>query len=196
MLRRFLILLTMLSCAPSFEEALGASLELHGTTTRVELNAHLEIMRDPGGELSFEEVRTDGMFSPLNASTLNLGITNDACWVRTQVLNRSKDTDWVLEVASASRLIELYIERASGEVIRSSSGDRLPFAQRHVAFRNTNFKVSPPRRKCDALAEVRPQCFANTSSASEVGLERIRRSHLDLASIMVCSLWFWPLISS
>ena len=60
---------------------MGGTLELNAGTKRVELTEYLEILKDPSGKLSIDDVRIRGEFSPLNASTLNLGITTDACWV-------------------------------------------------------------------------------------------------------------------
>ena len=149
---------------------MGGTLELNAGTKRVELTEYLEILRDPSGKLSIDDVRIRGEFSPLNASTLNLGITTDACWVRSQIRNNSDDEDWVLEVAYPPLdFIDLYVESEEGKLIHASSGDRLPFAQRYVSFRNANFELTlPPNQTLTLWLRVQ------TSSALQVPLELFR----------------------
>ena len=170
MLRPPLIFLAALCCALPLENSLGGTLELNAGMKRVELTEYLEILRDPSGKLSIDDVRIRGEFSPLNASTLNLGITSDACWVRSRIRNNSDDEDWVLEVAYPPLdFIDLYVESEDGTLISTSSGDRVPFAQRYVSFRNANFEVTlPPNQTLTLWLRVQ------TSSALQVPLELFR----------------------
>ena len=81
------------------------------------------------------------------------------------------DEDWVLEVAYPISLdfIDLYVESEDGTLISTSSGDRVPFAQRYVSFRNANFEVTlPPNQTLTLWLRVQ------TSSALQVPLELFR----------------------
>ena len=120
-LRPPLISFAALCCVLPLENSLGGTLELNAGMKRVELTEYLEILKDPSGKLSIDDVRIRGEFSPLNASTLNLGITSDACWVRSRIRNNSDDEDWVLEVAYPPLdFIDLYVESEDGTLISTS----------------------------------------------------------------------------
>ena len=109
------------------------------------LTPHLEFLVDPNGSLTFEDVRAGSNFVPLDRSTLNLGITRDACWVRATLLNRSQESEWVLEIAYPPLdYIDLFVERSDGTIVQSKGGDRLPFEKRFIPFRNSNFRVDLP----------------------------------------------------
>ena len=63
--------------------------------------------------------------------------TGTSVAVPSMIRNNSDDEDWLLEVAYPPLdFIDLYIESEEGELSHASSGDRLPFAQRYVSFRN------------------------------------------------------------
>ena len=113
--------------------------------SQIPLTPHLEFLIDPSGSLNFEEIRRSSEFKPLDSSTLNLGITRAACWVRATLLNRTQISDWVLEIAYPPLdYIDLFVEEANGSIVQAKSGDRLPFDSRYVPFRNSNFRVDLP----------------------------------------------------
>ena len=99
--------------------------------SKIPLTPHLDIFIDPSGSLNFEEIRRNPKFKPLDSSTLNLGITRAACWVRATLLNRTQISDWVLEIAYPPLdYIDLFVEEANGTIVQAKSGDRLPFDSR------------------------------------------------------------------
>ena len=69
------------------------------------LGLFLEILEDPSGELTIEDVTSQefsARFIPSQVEVPNLGFTDSAYWVRFQVHNESQLTDkWMLDVGFA-----------------------------------------------------------------------------------------------
>ena len=167
MLSRCLFFALGILCFGLSDGAFAKVVELGPDHKQFELTPHLEFLLEPADGLSFESVRTRSDFTPLASSTLNFGITQEACWVRTTIVNQSKFTEWVMEVSYPPLdFIDLYYEAADGKIVRAQSGDRLPFASRYVSFRNANFKLDLPRGK-----PVSIWVRVATSSALQIPIE-------------------------
>ena len=122
--------------------------QLGPETGRFEVTSSLEVLVDPTGVLNIEDIQRSNQFQALEESTVNLGITPDACWVRAKLLNLSEKSDWILEVSYPPLdLIDFYYETLDGKIAHNRSGDRVPFEQRFVAFRNSNFQINLPKDK-------------------------------------------------
>ena len=84
------------------------------------MGLHLEILEDPSGELTIEDVSSpefDSQFTPNQVAVPNIGFTESATWVRFHVNNESRLTDqWLLEVAFANiHFIDLYTPLPDGQ---------------------------------------------------------------------------------
>ncbi|MCJ7657884.1 MAG: hypothetical protein MUO67_01905, partial [Anaerolineales bacterium] len=84
------------------------------------LGLHLELLEDPSGELTIEDVSSpefDSQFTPNQVAVPNIGFTESATWVRFHVNNESRLTDqWLLEVAFANiHFIDLYTPLPDGQ---------------------------------------------------------------------------------
>ncbi|QIM52752.1 sensor domain-containing diguanylate cyclase [Hydrogenophaga crocea] len=99
----------------------------HGT---VDLAGRSEQLLDPNGSLGIEEIeahRHTGVWT-LRAAGDRTRLANDAAlWIRFEVMQRSTDAAWELELArSGTDFIELYHRDAQGRWRVQRAGDRLP----------------------------------------------------------------------
>ncbi len=83
------------------------------------LGLHLEILEDPSGGLTIEQVSSPAFasqFVPSQVDVPNLGYTDNAIWVRFEVKNETSVTEqWLLEVAFANiHFIDLYAPNPEG----------------------------------------------------------------------------------
>lgn len=134
--KRFLLLLAFLVCLGTGPLAAGAPLLLPGTTS-VDLARHVEILEDPTGELTIDDVRSQNgagfKAETGTAGTLNFGYTKSVYWLRFR-LDAATDArrDWLLEI-SYPTLDSIEIHDADR---RWMLGDRLPYAERPIDHRN------------------------------------------------------------
>ena len=78
------------------------------------LGLHLEILEDPSGELTIEDVTSpafDSQFIPSQVAVPNYGYTDSAYWVRVSLDNETLYTnEWLLEIGFANtQYVDLYI---------------------------------------------------------------------------------------
>lgn len=115
------------------------------------LTAHLDVLEDPGGSLTLEQVRAPALAqqftrSRLTGEALNFGITPSAWWLRLQVVNTSdQPIERLLEVAYA-RLSHLnfYAPQSDGSYHTVETGTTAPFESRGYAHRHFVFNVPLP----------------------------------------------------
>ena len=120
---------------------------------RVALDAHVDVLEDPGGGLALDDVRMPehaARFAPAGAGSLNFGYTRSAWWLRFSLPGGAPPgEELLLEVAypSIDRL-ELYVpEPLSGGEARywaRIAGDTLPWDAREVRHRNHVFRFPAP----------------------------------------------------
>ena len=83
------------------------------------LGRHLEILEDPGGELTIDDVTSpefETRFVPSQVDVPIFGFTESAYWVRLPLRNESRLTDrWLLELGFANmQYVDLYTPRSGG----------------------------------------------------------------------------------
>ena len=104
----FFIILLLLPCLwPASATAATQMLLLNPEQGRFELGPYLEIMEDKNRQWTIEEVSSPAVahkFKPLNAQTLNLGLTSSAIWLRFSIaISKAGDdrffsnTKWYLD---------------------------------------------------------------------------------------------------
>jgi hypothetical protein len=99
------------------------------------LGLHLEILEDPGGQLTIEQVSSpefDSRFVPSQVEVPNYGFTDSAYWVRFDVQNETSLTNhWLLEQGFANtQYVDLYTpcRRPGFAVKQTGTPDRPPRA--------------------------------------------------------------------
>jgi PAS domain S-box-containing protein len=125
------------------------------------LGLHLEILEDPAGQLTIEQVASpeyDGRFVPSQNEVPNFGYTNSAYWVRFRTRNEtSQTTDWRLELGFANmQHVALYTPLAhtsgSGPAFAvRQTGTFYPFNTRDEVYHHFVFKLSLPRQAQQTL---------------------------------------------
>lgn len=114
------------------------------------LGLHLEILEDPEGQLTIEQISSsayDQQFVPNQVKVPNLGLSNSYYWVRFRVKNDAQQPkQWYLEMAHPSmRHISFYRPRSEGAGFWSlHTGFSWPFHTREIAYKNVVFKLSLP----------------------------------------------------
>jgi len=120
-------------------------------TASVSLNSSMELLRDPSGRLTINDVVGPGYaekFVPMD-KPVNAGYTKDVIWLRFTLQKRNEltPTNWWLEVSPADLdFVTLYepLEDSPGKFIEKPAGDFLPLGVREIEQRNFMFKVSLP----------------------------------------------------
>jgi len=89
------------------------TLTLTGEREEYPLGTHIEILEDPSGELTIEDVSSpefDSKFTPSHVDVPNYGFTDSVYWVRFDLENQTQDTEeWLLEQGFANtHYIDLY----------------------------------------------------------------------------------------
>jgi len=114
------------------------------------LGLHLEILEDPSGELTIEDVTSPeykAQFSPSQEKVPNFGYTDSAYWVRFRLHNDSDLTDWRLELGFANlQRLEFYSPLTSGQsgFAVKRTGTLYPFNTRDEAYHHFVFKLQLP----------------------------------------------------
>jgi signal transduction histidine kinase len=114
------------------------------------LGLHLEILEDPSGELTIEDVTSpeyDSQFKPSQVAVPNYGYTDNAYWVRVSLDNETLYTnEWLLEIGFANtHYVDLYIPTMDAEGYEvKQSGVLRPVSTRDVLYPNIVFSLNIP----------------------------------------------------
>lgn len=114
------------------------------------LGRHLEILKDPGGHLTIEDVTSPqyaAQFVPTGHELPNYGITGSAVWVRFRARSQTQDVDtWLLELGDGRMgFIDLYYPDSEGEGwVHKHAGRLLPFDAREVFHHHYVFSLPMP----------------------------------------------------
>ncbi len=124
-------------------------LVLDQTEPQYRLGQYLEILEDPEGQWTLDDVLLpdqDQRFMLNQSDIPNFGITTSAYWVRFQLTNPSETRQlWFLESAFPHHdQIELYTLYTDGTYSYREAGDQLPFREREVNYHNFVFELELP----------------------------------------------------
>ena len=114
------------------------------------LGLHLEILEDPSGELTIEDVTSpefDTQFVPSQAEVPNYGFTDSAYWVRLRLDNETRQiNEWLLELGFANmHYVDLYAPLPDGEGFDvKQTGVLRPVSTRDVLHPRIVFDLSVP----------------------------------------------------
>ena len=116
------------------------------------LGRYLEILQDPSGELTIQDVTGPSYkdkFTPSQVDTVNYGYQSAAYWVRFRVDNQAESIrEWVLELAfSNMQYLDLYLPSPDGAgYLVQKSGVLRPYASRDFPFHHLAFNLAAPPR--------------------------------------------------
>ncbi len=112
------------------------------------IGKYLDILEDPAGNLTIEQVISPeykSRFFPSREESPNLGFTSSACWVRFHVRNESgKNSDWVVESGYVNiHYIDYYSYGSGGEKYEAvKTGILMPAETRQIPYHRFAFKLS------------------------------------------------------
>ena len=114
------------------------------------LGLHLEILEDPAGKLTIEDMASPAFaakFTPSQAQNPVYGFTDSAYWVRMELENEtSQTTDWVMTVNFANmHYVDLYTPLPGGNGFSvKQSGTLRPVSGRDILFHRIAFELIVP----------------------------------------------------
>ncbi|HKP57962.1 MAG TPA: 7TM diverse intracellular signaling domain-containing protein [Polyangiales bacterium] len=113
------------------------------------LGGHQAVFEDVDSRYTIEQVSRGAQgvsFKPTTSDAPAFGFSKAAAWLRFTVENPTTSTrEWLLEFTYPHvDSIELYIPTANGGFERRASGDRRPFRERDLAYRNVVFRLKQP----------------------------------------------------
>jgi len=119
------------------------ALTLHAQTERILLGNYLDILEDPAGTLTVEDIHSDQRSFPWQKSTTavpSFGYTASTYWFRLRVQSPMAAGPWIFE-ADYPPLDEIsfHYQIGNGPWVAKHSGDRFDFSQRDLKFRNPTF---------------------------------------------------------
>lgn len=106
-----------------------AVVTLHDHTPDINIGRQIDILEDPGGSLTLEQVRASDKFVPSPGLRPSFGFSSSAYWARVRVANLSSKPDWLLQVRYAPLdFVDFYTPDANGsdEYRVQRSGDLVP----------------------------------------------------------------------
>ncbi len=116
--------------------------------TSYPLGKHLDILEDPAGTLTFEQVRAEPFAAKFVASQQqnpSFGFTSSVYWIRFSLGGEKSSADqWLLEIGyPLFDYITAYFPTENGGYLEKMAGDLRPFKQREIVTRNFVFQVPP-----------------------------------------------------
>ncbi len=122
--------------------------EIMGHESRIALGSVVEVVEDPAGRLTFEQVRTEESlkWTPSRQPIPNFGYTDSAYWFRVALSNPAENEMERFLVVAYPLIDDLTLYRLeNNQVQQVQTGDTRPFATRPLSNRNFVFplKLAP-----------------------------------------------------
>ncbi len=142
------------------------------------LSSYLQLLEDPGGQLSLEQVQAAD-FRDNQADSANFGFSHSAWWVRFHLSNPSEQTRQLLLRQDYPLIdwLEFWSRQPDGSWQVRSSGDRRPFASREIQHRDFIFSLELPPHSEQTyylrFASAGPINIGLSLSSTQALLERI-----------------------
>jgi len=130
---------------------------LGGDQGEYPLGLYLELLEDPGGELTIEDVTSpeyDTRFSPSQDKVPNFGYTDSVYWVRLNLRNDSPAIErWLLELAYANmHFVDLYTPLVNGDGFEvKQTGAMRPPSRRDILHPHIVFDLTIPNQSEQTL---------------------------------------------
>jgi hypothetical protein len=130
---------------------------LNDEQDKYSLGPYLELLEEPGGELTIEEVSSPefaSRFTPNQVEVPNFGFTNSAYWVRLNLHNETfSKVDWLLEQGFANmQFADLFIPSTGGEGFTvKQTGVLRPVETRDILHPRLIFELAIPPQTQQAI---------------------------------------------
>jgi PAS domain S-box-containing protein len=154
----FALSIRLPAMAQSAEPPAREPLVLNDQQSEYPLGLHLDILEDPGGELTIADVSSPefaSKFTPSQTKVPNFGYTDSAYWVRLRLDNETKHTEhWLLEQGFANmQFLDLYSPRMLFSELPGNdgfsvkrSGILTPASTRDISHPRIVFDLTVPTR--------------------------------------------------
>ncbi len=141
--------LALLAGPMSSRVASQPALVLDSTVAGRHFGGHQSVFEDVEGARSIEEVSGGApgvTFTPIASDSPGFGFSKSAVWLRLRVDNPTAHTrEWLLEIAYPHvDVLELYVPAPHGGFEKRVSGDRRPFRERDLPYRDVVFRIFQP----------------------------------------------------
>lgn len=142
--------LWMPAVARSSDISRPAPLTLTDDQSEYALGRHMEILKDPTGTLTIQDVSSSeysDQFVPSKVEAPTFGYSSDTYWVRFKLRNEGHLSDhWLLEVVYVNlQYVDLYLPSPEGEgYIARQTGMLRPFSTRDIANHHIVFDIPLP----------------------------------------------------
>jgi len=146
--RRVLLAAGLLLATVAVHAAATETVTVDGTDGPWALQAHMAWLPDPGGDMGLDAVQSAaeaGRFRPLNpTSGANLGYIDSVAWFRLRLRTTPGAAGrYILQIPYAMLdRVTLYQPGAPAERRIQQAGDRVPFSEHALAYRQPAFPVS------------------------------------------------------
>jgi two-component system nitrate/nitrite sensor histidine kinase NarX len=151
--------------AQSEVEDTNGAVILSDQVGRYPLGLQLDILEDPSGQLTIEQVSSpemSGRFYPSTTAVPQFGLTHSAIWARFRVEDNSNNIPyWLLEVRHVPLdYVDLFIPETTGGFMLHASGLLVPDSEQEIADNHYVFQI-PSGLQADQPIYLR---FATTNS--------------------------------
>ncbi|MCE9596772.1 MAG: adenylate cyclase [Spirochaetia bacterium] len=139
------IFLVVLFLSQLSNHLLARAFDLSDSFVRREIGQEVEVLEDPGGILTIEDVRSgpaSHQFHPGESPALNYGFTHSAYWIRFRLSNHSNQPAWLLQIAFPL-IDQVDFYREEKKATNVSVGMTYPFAAREFQHRTFVFRLKP-----------------------------------------------------
>ena len=155
------LILTFVLCGPALaqtdEPPAPQPLILSDDKQEYPLGLYLDILEDPSGELTIEDVSSpefDSQFVPSQVTVSNYGFTDSVYWVRFRLENQTRQTnEWLLEQGFANtQFIDLYTPLPNDEGFSvKQTGVFRPPSTRDITYPRIVFNLTIPPESQDTF---------------------------------------------
>ncbi|MCM3610510.1 ATP-binding protein [Planococcus sp. MERTA32b] len=143
------LLLLLLLAEPGKEPAQPATVDgavvLSGSADKIHVDHSVFSLKDPGNAYSIEEVAKPPLqwsFMPNDDGIFNKGFTDSSYWIQFNIVNRSPNDDWLLELPVPTlEQATLYSPSEDGSFAANEIGREVPLDEREYYHRNLIFNL-------------------------------------------------------
>ncbi len=170
--------LLMLGLSALADQAAGP-VTLTSESNSYPLGLHIDILNDPDGRLTIEDVMRPAVskrFTPSRRQSPSFGFDSSVHWIRFALVNRNNPSrDWVLELQSPTiDKINVYYSATGGDFRERTAGDFIPFKKWEIDYSSPAFRLTVPpgeRKVCllrlESSGLIRVPLFLRTFRAFE-----------------------------
>ncbi len=132
----------------TFSSSNDRTVVLNKETHAQALGSYMDFIVDTEGKLSFKEIQKSDAWRQVEGDNIIGGFTDAIYWVRFTVENKQAFNEaWILEVDyPIIDFIEFYQETENNQYNKILAGDKYPFHERPIEYRNVAFPITSPAK--------------------------------------------------